>query len=88
MLAFADPGLDEAVIQSTQIGAIDSWLRNQPAGVVSATFASIRHALAPHSDGTSARLPGVMWPIRSAPACARTARLGVSSRRRRLDRSR
>jgi hypothetical protein len=35
----ADRGLEEAVVQSTQIGAVNSWLRNQPAEVVSAAVA-------------------------------------------------
>jgi hypothetical protein len=37
----AGRGLDEAVVQSTQIGAVNSWLRNQPAEVVSAAVASV-----------------------------------------------
>ena len=52
----AGRGLEEAVIQSTQIGAVNSWLRNQPAEVVSAAIASLREALAPHVDGASVRL--------------------------------
>ena len=61
-------GLDEAVAQSTQIGAVNSWLRNQPAEVVSAAVASLREALRPHADGQSVRLRGAMWLISSAPA--------------------
>ena len=64
----AGRGLDEAVEQSTQIGAVNSWLRNQPAEVFSAAVASLREALAPHADGGSVRLPGAMWLISSAPA--------------------
>jgi SAM-dependent methyltransferase len=64
----AGRGLEEAVIQSTQIGAINSWLRNQPAEVVSAAVASLREALAPYADGGSVRLPGAMWLISSSPA--------------------
>jgi SAM-dependent methyltransferase len=64
----AGRGLEEAVVQSTQIGAVNSWLRNQPAEVVAAAVASIREALAPHQDGASVRLPGAMWLISSAPA--------------------
>jgi SAM-dependent methyltransferase len=64
----AGRGLDEAVDQSTQIGAINSWLRGQPAEVVSAAIASIREALAPHLDGESVRLPGAMWLVSSATA--------------------
>jgi hypothetical protein len=64
----AGRGLEEAVVQSTQIGAVNSWLRNQPAEVVSAVVASLREALEPYSDGASVRLPGAMWLISSAPA--------------------
>jgi SAM-dependent methyltransferase len=64
----AGRGLEEAVVQSTQIGAVNSWLRNQPAEVVSAAVASLREALAPYLDGASVRLPGAMWLVSSAPA--------------------
>jgi SAM-dependent methyltransferase len=64
----AGRGLEEAVVQSTQIGAVNSWLRNQPAEIVSAAVASIRDALAPYATGASVRLPGAMWLISSAPA--------------------
>jgi SAM-dependent methyltransferase len=64
----AGRGLEEAVVQSTQIGAVNSWLRNQPAEVVSAAVASLHDALAPYSDGGSVRLPGAMWLISSTPA--------------------
>jgi hypothetical protein len=64
----AGRGLEEAVVQSTQIGAVNSWLRNQPAEVVSAAVASLREALAHYADGASVRLPSAMWLISSAPA--------------------
>jgi hypothetical protein len=64
----AGRGLEEAVVQSTQVGAVNSWLRNQPAEVVSAAVASLHEALAPYADGTSVRLRGAMWLISSAPA--------------------
>jgi SAM-dependent methyltransferase len=64
----AGRGLEEAVVQSTQIGAVNSWLRNQPAEVVSAAIASLREALAAYLDGASVRLPGAMWLVSSAPA--------------------
>ena len=64
----AGRGLEEAVVQSTQIGAVNSWLRNQPAEVVSAAIASLREALAPYADGASVRLSGAMWLISSASA--------------------
>jgi SAM-dependent methyltransferase len=64
----AGRGLEEAVLQSTQIGAVNSWLRNQPAEVVLAAIASVREALAPYADGARVRLPGAMWLISSAPA--------------------
>lgn len=61
----AGHGLDEAVIQTTQIGAINSWLRNQPAEVVAAAVGSLRAVLAPFEDGKHVRLPGAMWLISS-----------------------
>ena len=64
----AGRGLEEAVDQSTKIGAVNSWLRNQPTDVISAAIASVRAALAPHVDGASVRLPGAMWLVSSAPA--------------------
>ena len=64
----AGRGLEEAVIQSTEIGAVNSWLRNQPEAVVSAAVASLREALEPYANGKSVRLPGAMWLISSAPA--------------------
>jgi SAM-dependent methyltransferase len=64
----AGRGLEEAVVQSTEIGAVNSWLRNQPKEVVTAAVASLRNALAPYSDGMTVRLPGAMWLIGSAPA--------------------
>ena len=64
----AGRGLEEAVIQSTEIGAVNSWLRNQPEAVVSAAVASLREELERYTDGMSVRLPGAMWLISSAPA--------------------
>jgi len=62
----AGRGLEEAVVQSTQIDAVNSWLRTQPVEVVSAVVASLRDALAPYAAGASVRLPGAMWLIRRA----------------------
>jgi SAM-dependent methyltransferase len=64
----AGRGLEEAVLQSTQIGAVNSWLRDQPAEIVSAALESIRQALRPYAEGEGVRLPGAMWLIASAPA--------------------
>lgn len=64
----AGRGLEEAVAQSTQIGAINSWLRNQPADVVAAATQSLREALAPHESGAGVRLRGAMWLIGSTAA--------------------
>jgi len=64
----AGRGLAEAVVQSTQIGAVNSWLRSEPADVIAAATESIREALAPYADGASVRLPGAMWLISSTPA--------------------
>ena len=64
----AGRGLEQAVVQSTEIGAVNSWLRNQPAEIVSAAIASLREELEPYAVGMSVRLPGAMWLISSAPA--------------------
>jgi SAM-dependent methyltransferase len=67
----AGRGLEEAVAQSMLIGAVNSWLRNQPAEIISASTQSLREALAPHADGSSVRLPGAMWLIGSAASRGR-----------------
>ena len=64
----AGRGLEEAVAQSTEIGAVNSWLRGQSAEVVAAAIASIRKAFAAYVEGTSVRLRGAMWLVSSAPA--------------------
>jgi SAM-dependent methyltransferase len=64
----AGRGLEEAVVQSTEIGAVNSWLRNQPEKLVSAAVASLREELEPYSEGRSVHLPGAMWLISSSPA--------------------
>jgi SAM-dependent methyltransferase len=64
----AGRGLAEAVVQSTEIGAVNSWLRNQPKEVVSAAVASLHEDLKPYADGMSVRLRGAMWLISSTPA--------------------
>ena len=64
----AGRGLEEAVIQSTEIGAINTWLRDQHQEVVSAAVASLREVLTPYVEGASVRLPGAMWLISSNPA--------------------
>lgn len=61
----AGRGLDEAVAQSTLIGAVNSWLRPQPDEVKIAATASIREALAAHAVGESVALPGACWLIGS-----------------------
>ena len=67
-LDIAGRGLEETVAQSTQIGAVNSWLRGQPAEVVAAAIETIREALAAHLDGASVRLSGAIWLVSSAPA--------------------
>jgi SAM-dependent methyltransferase len=62
----AGHGLDEAVVQSTQIGAVNSWLRGQPPEVVEAAVASLRAALAPFQDGARVCLPGTVWLVQAA----------------------
>jgi hypothetical protein len=62
------PWWAEAMVQSTEIGAVNSWLRNHPAEIVSAAVASLRGALAPYTDGECVRLSGAVWLIMSTPA--------------------
>lgn len=64
----AGHGLDEAVVQSTKIGAVNSWLRDQPPEIIAAATESVRAALAPHAEGSNVRLPGAMWLVSSRPA--------------------
>lgn len=64
----AGRGLEEAVVQSTEIGAVNSWLRNQPKELVSAAVASLREELERYAEGMCVRLPGAMWLISSTPA--------------------
>jgi SAM-dependent methyltransferase len=64
----AGRGLEDAVDQSSKIGAVGSALRDQPAEAVAAAIVSIREALAAHLDGASVRLPAAMWLVSSAPA--------------------
>jgi hypothetical protein len=64
----AGRGLQEAVNQASQIGAVNSWLRGQPAEVTAAALASFRDALSAHVDGARVRLPGAMWLVSSTPA--------------------
>jgi hypothetical protein len=61
-------GPEAAIEQTIRIGAVNSWLRNQPAGIVSAAIDSLREAFAPYVAGQNVRLPGAVWLIRSAPA--------------------
>ena len=63
----AGDGLEAAVAQSTQIGAVNSWLRGQPTEVAAAAIASVRKALANYVDGASVRLRGAMWLVSSEP---------------------
>lgn len=64
----AGRGLDEAVVQTTQIGAVNSWLRNQPRETIDAAIDAIRDALTPHTRGDSVRLAGAMWLVSSSAA--------------------
>jgi SAM-dependent methyltransferase len=61
----AGRGLEQAVEQTTKIGAINSWLRNAPADVVAAVISSLQSALSVHADGSKVPLPAAMWLISS-----------------------
>lgn len=57
----AGRGLEEAVVQSTQIGPVNSWLRNQPAEVFSAAMASLREALGGNKQPVTRRPCNRAW---------------------------
>lgn len=61
----AGHGMDEAVVQCTKIGAVNSWLRDQTPEIIAASVESIRGALAPYTDGSRVSLPGAMWLVSS-----------------------
>ncbi|HSE12032.1 MAG TPA: class I SAM-dependent methyltransferase [Rudaea sp.] len=62
----AGRGLEAAVDQSVQIGAVSSALRDQPAEAVAAAIASVREVLAAHLHGASVRLPAAIWLVSGA----------------------
>lgn len=62
----AGKGLEEALVQLTKIGAINSWLRGQPDDTIAAAVTSLREILAPFVEGDSVRLPASVWLITSA----------------------
>lgn len=64
----AGRGLDEAVAQSTKIGAVNSWLRNESPETVAAAVQSLREALLPHTRGPNVSLPAAMWLVGSTAA--------------------
>jgi SAM-dependent methyltransferase len=64
----AGRGLDGAVEQSTQMGAISRLLRGQPPEVAAQVSATIRKALEPYVDGSTVRFPAAAWLVSSAPA--------------------
>ena len=61
----ANRGLEEAVDQTVNIGAVNSALRDQPEQAVAAAIESVREVLAAHLDGASVRLPAAMWLVAS-----------------------
>jgi len=62
----AGRGLEEAIVQTTKIGAVNSWLRDEPEETVAAAIASLREAFTPHTDGSHVRLKAGMWLVGSA----------------------
>lgn len=59
----AGHGLEEAVVQTTKIGAVNSWLRDESPETKAAAIESLREAFAPHASGSSVRLPAAMWLV-------------------------
>jgi hypothetical protein len=62
----AGQGLDAAVAQSTEIGAVSSWLRGQPPEVIQSATEAIRTALAPYQQGANVHLRGAAWLVSSS----------------------
>jgi hypothetical protein len=61
-------GLEEAIVQSTQIGAVNSWLRNQPGDIVSTATTSLREAVGSASERRERTPAKCMWLVSSEPA--------------------
>jgi len=66
MLLGAD--LDEAVEQTTSMGAASRALKEQPDSVVAAARTAVRTALAPHLRAGRVTLPGAVWLVESSLA--------------------
>lgn len=64
----AGKGLEEALVQLTKIGAINSWLRGQPEETVAAAVDSLRETLTPRVTGESVPLSASVWLISAAAA--------------------
>ena len=62
----AGRGLEAAVEQSIEIGAVSSALRDQQADAVAAAVESVREALSLHIQGASVRLRAAIWLVSSA----------------------
>ncbi|TNE42685.1 MAG: methyltransferase domain-containing protein [Alphaproteobacteria bacterium] len=63
----AGGGLNAALTQTTQIGAVNSWLRGQPGDVVDAATESISKALTPYVERETVKLAAGMWLVGSTP---------------------
>jgi len=55
--------LDDAVIQSSEMGPAHRALADQPDDVIAAARESIRRALAPHASNSGVKLPGAVWLV-------------------------
>jgi SAM-dependent methyltransferase len=58
--------LDDAVMQSSEMGPAHRALADQPDEVWAAARESIRRALAPHATPTGVKLPGAVWLVAAA----------------------
>jgi len=60
--------LDEAVEQTTSMGAASRALKEQPDSVVAAARTAVRTVLAPHLRAGRVTLPGAVWLVESSLA--------------------
>ncbi|TNE58921.1 MAG: methyltransferase domain-containing protein [Alphaproteobacteria bacterium] len=63
----AGGGLEAAIDQTTQIGAVNSWLRGQPKEVVEAAVDAMSTALTPFVEADRVNLAAGMWLVKSQP---------------------
>ena len=61
----AGKGLEAAIEQTTKMGAVNSWRRDEPDEIRSAAIESLREVFSPYVEGQHVRLPASMWLVSS-----------------------